>query len=270
MFKGILPSKRISTSEFTMVTSLGDISNGKENLPSDAVQPAKPPKAPANKSKSKTPQNTTGEPQVTSQAFEKLLVSPVLSSTRLSSSHVLFHQDELQIPSTLRPKLAGMDASVKAAMLKSSRVLNVSIPQTSSPRTLRKARSIESIVSPYSHIGHDGQSRRGGLWGNPLAGKSSVDLHSSEYVQDRSHHGRGTSLDASGTLGRSQTPAAIPGDLMANKAKDRSFGKMITPVKFCSTLCSTSSTTLEVDLVKKLRMMLRNESARYVIVSRAG
>lgn len=32
MFKGILPSKRISSSDFTMVTNMGDLT-GKENLP---------------------------------------------------------------------------------------------------------------------------------------------------------------------------------------------------------------------------------------------
>ena len=39
MFKGILPSKRISSSEFTMVTNLGDL-DGKENLPGATTAPA--------------------------------------------------------------------------------------------------------------------------------------------------------------------------------------------------------------------------------------
>ncbi|KAG6334491.1 hypothetical protein ID866_4602 [Astraeus odoratus] len=263
MFKGILPSKRISSSEFTMLTSLGDISNGKENLPTEsanAVQTAKPSKAPPSKGKhdkskpSKSSRETVVAPQAMNQAFDKLL-------------------DELQIPSTLRPKLANMDATVKAAMLKSSHVLTTNPPPSgatttrpSTPRTVRKARSIESIVSPSSHtpisgLVRDGQPRRGGLWGNALAGKSTADLHASEVPEKT--HGRGMSFDTPRTFSRSQTPAVIPGDLMTNKAKDKAFGRTITPVKFCSLLFSSSSTMLDIDVVKKLRLMLRNESAAW-------
>jgi hypothetical protein len=38
MFKGILPSKRVSTSDFAMITPLLDL-NGKENLPGAGVPP---------------------------------------------------------------------------------------------------------------------------------------------------------------------------------------------------------------------------------------
>lgn len=164
-----------------------------------------------------------------------------------------------------------MDTSVKAAMLKSSRVVTANPPanttptaQPFAPRTVRKARSIESIVSPSAHtpvsgLGHESQPRRGGLWKNAIAGKSATDLHASD-VMDKTH-GRGRSFDTSRTLSRSETPAVIPGDLMTNKSRDKAFGKTITPVKFCSILFSTSSTALEVDAVKKLRLMLRNESA---------
>ncbi|KAL4066928.1 armadillo-type protein [Scleroderma yunnanense] len=259
MFKGILPSKRISSSEFTMVTSLGDISNGKENLPADSantVQVNKPSKVPQTKGKheksksAKVSQDAPAEPQAMNQAFDQLL-------------------DELQIPSTLRPKLVNMDATVKAAMLKSSRVLTTNPPvsattaaQPSTPRTVRKARSIESIIShtPISGLGQDGPPRRG-LWGNPLAGKSTADLHTPDFPDKT--HGRGMSFDTSRSLSRSQTPAVIPGDLMTNKSKDKAFGKTITPVKFCSTLFSSSSMSLDIDVVKKLRLMLRNEAAAW-------
>ncbi|KAI6024842.1 armadillo-type protein [Pisolithus microcarpus] len=257
MFKGILPSKRISSSEFTMVTSLGDISNGKENLPveaSSATQASKTLKAPQNKAKheksrsNKASQDAAVGPQAMHQAFDKLL-------------------DELQIPPTLRPKLTNMDTSVKAAMLKSSRVLTTNPPlsatpaaQPSTPRTIRKARSIESIVSPSAHTPRS-QPRRGGLWKNALAGKSTTDLHASDGMDKT--HGRGRSFDTSRTLSRSETPAVIPGDLTTNKSREKAFGKTITPVKFCSILFSTSSTALEVDVVKKLRLMLRNESAAW-------
>lgn len=262
MFKGILPSKRISSSEFTMVTSLGDISNGKENLPADPANTSlgnKPlkalqPKTKHEKSKSaKVPQDAITEPQGMNQAFDQML-------------------DELQIPSTLRPKLVNMDASVKAAMIKSSRVLTTKPPvgasattvsaQPSTPRTVRKARSIESIFSPSSHTPiSDGQVRRGGLWGNPLAGKSTADLHTSDSGDKT--HGRGKSFDTSRSLPRSQTPAVVPGDLMTSKSKDKAFGKTVTPVNFCSILFSSSSLILDIEVVKKLRLMLRNEAAAW-------
>ncbi|KAG9315233.1 hypothetical protein JVU11DRAFT_4367 [Chiua virens] len=145
MFKSILPSKRLPSTEFTMLTSLGDISNGKENVPDPvSAAPPKPFKATVHKDRTheksksmRTPQDMWGEPVVTNQAFDRLL-------------------DDLQIPPTLRPKLANMDATVKAAMLKSSQVLTANPSTTAgaptTPRTMRKARSIESITSP--HIPH--------------------------------------------------------------------------------------------------------------------
>ncbi|KIJ66900.1 hypothetical protein HYDPIDRAFT_149967 [Hydnomerulius pinastri MD-312] len=257
MFKGILPSKRIPSSEFTMVTSLGDISNGKENVPdSVSVVPTKPSKATLHKDKAKheksksakPSQDVTVEPVVMNQAFDRLL-------------------DELQIPPTLRPKLAGMDATVKAAMLKSSHVLTSNPPVTtaepSTPRTMRKARSIESMASPHaplSAVGSDSQPRRG-LWGSGLAGKSTTDLHAMDS-SDKSH-GRGASFDAARTLSRAQAPPVIPGELMTSKSKEKALGKAITPVKFCSLLSSSSSTMLDVEVVKKLRLMLRNEAASW-------
>ncbi|KAF8843694.1 hypothetical protein BDN67DRAFT_944797 [Paxillus ammoniavirescens] len=257
MFKGILPSKRISSSEFTMVTSLGDISNGKENVPDPvAAVPPKPTKATLHRDKGrnensksrKASQDAPVEPVVMNQAFDQLL-------------------DELQIPSTLRPKLANMDAIVKAAMLKSSYVLTTNPPAPtaapSTPRTVRKARSIESIASPHAPLlamGSDSQPRRGGLWGSALAGKSTTDLHAKDS-SDKSHS-RGASLDAAQTLSRAQAPV-IPGELVSSKSKEKALGKGITPVKFCSILSSSSSTTLDVEAVKKLRLMLRNEAASW-------
>lgn len=81
MFKGILPLKRIPSSEFTMVTSLGDISNGKENIPDPvSAVPAKPHKDKAKHEKSKSVkvlQDPPVEPVVTNQAFDRLLVSDI-------------------------------------------------------------------------------------------------------------------------------------------------------------------------------------------------
>lgn len=244
-----------------MVTSLGDISNGKENVPDPvSTVPSKPHKDKAKHEKSKsmkTLQDFLVEPVVTNQAFDRLLVSDIPTECfRILTDN---EQDDLQIPPTLRPKLANMDATVKAAMLKSSQVLTVN---PSTPRTVRKARSIESIASPhasFSNLESDSQPRQGGLWGSALAGKSTTNLNASDS-SDRSH-GRGASLDAVQTLSRAQAPV-IPAELVSSKSKEKALGKGMTPVKFCSILTSSSSTTLDIEVVKKLKLMLRNEAAR--------
>lgn len=156
---------------------------------------------------------------------------------------------------------------MKAAMLKSSQVMTVN-PCTaaaapSTPRTVRKARSIESIASPHaslSAMGSDSQPGRGGLWGSAFAGKSTTDLHALDS-SDKSH-GRGTSLDATQSLSRAKAPV-VPFELVSSKSKEKATGKGMSPVKFCSILTSSSSTTLDLEIVKKLRLMLRNEAARY-------
>jgi len=154
-----------------------------------------------------------------------------------------------------------MDATVKAAMLKSSHILT-SHPTSgppSTPRSLRKARSSESLGSPltpplsYDHVPTKGS------WIAGLAGKSTTNLH----ALDKPGHERGVSFDGAETLSRGQTPLLI-GELVASKSKDKGFVKNITPVKFCSILSSTSSTQLEVEVIKKLRLLLRNESATWV------
>ena len=273
MFKGILPSKRIPSTEFTMVTSLGDISNGKENVPDPVpAVPAKPSKVTALKDKAKHEksksmkalQDFSVEPVATNQAFDRLLVIEIPTEGILLLTKN--EQDDLQIPPTLRPKLANMNATVKAAMLKSSQVMTVN-PSTAAtapptPRTVRKARSIESIASPHaplSTMGSDSQPRRGGLWGSAFAGKSTTDLHALDS-SDKSH-GRGVSFDAAQTLSRAQAPV-IPVELVSSKSKEKVLGKGMSPVKFCSILASASSTTLDVEVVKKLRLMLRNKAAR--------
>lgn len=256
-----------------MVTSLGDISNGKENLPDPvSAVPAKPSKATFHKDKAKHEksksmkalQEFSIEPVVTDQAFDRLLVSDIPIQNCPDSNKA--EQDDLQIPPTLRPKLANMDPTVKAAMLKSSQVMAVN-PSTaaavqSTPRTMRKARSIESITSPHAPLSAmrpDSQPKRGGLWGSALAGKSTTDLHDLDSW-DKSH-GRGASFDAAQTLSRAQAPV-IPVELVSSKSKEKALGKGMTPVKFCSILTSSSSTTLDMETVKKLRVMLRNEAAR--------
>ena len=40
----------------------------------------------------------------------------------------------------------------------------------------------------------------------------------------------------------------------------------LSPQRYCNVLIATSSTQLDVEVVKKLRLLLRNESARYELL----
>jgi hypothetical protein len=65
------------------------------------------------------------------------------------------------------------------------------------------------------------------------------------------------SCDTATAMARGQVTA---GDL-AKPSKDKGPAKNLTPSRFFSILTGTSSTQLEVENVKKLRLLLRNESA---------
>ena len=58
-----------------------------------------------------------------------------------------------------------------------------------------------------------------------------------------------------------QKPKASGDKDKGSKDKEKEKWKDITPTRFCSMLTNTSSTQLEVEAIKKLRLMLRNESA---------
>lgn len=177
-------------------------------------------------------------------------------------------QDDLQIPSTLRPKLATMDSTVKAAMLKSSHVLNLNTHEApTTPRTLRKAHSSESLVTPRT------QRIMGGLeFPNPpfLPGSalgnqgSTSSIALSAGVFSGAGHARGSSVDVCRQVSGEKVPPVIPSEFTNSKlTKDKALAKTISPARFCSILTGTSSTQLDLETVKKLRLMLRNESARY-------
>ncbi|KAI0687738.1 armadillo-type protein [Cytidiella melzeri] len=227
MFKSILPSKKLPDPDFFMVTSPTSPTEGaKENYP--ALSTA----ANTTKTRSEKPKKPKGkgspvEPVAMEQAFDKLL-------------------DELQIPDTLRPRLATMETSVKAAMLKSSATLSKGSASAmlppATPHGLRKAHSSHSISSLNS-LKHTPQS--------------SVDDTDAMFSPKRpTMPPRGKSLDKA----KAESP---PGEI-ARGGKDKA-GKVIalTPAKYCSLLTGTSSTQLDIEAVKKLRLMLRNESASW-------
>lgn len=171
-------------------------------------------------------------------------------------TNVAFEQllDDLQIPSTIRPKLAGMESSVKAAMLKSSKTIaDTQQPQT--VRGLRKARSIESIESPkpskksveYDNLYHK------------TAGRASVNPVTDDESERPETRPRGRSIDVPRSKSRARNKSSDEG----GKGKDKKGGNSWTPSSFCTILDATPSATLEVEIVKKLRLHLRNESASW-------
>ena len=146
-----------------------------------------------------------------------------------------------------------MESSVKAAMLKSSKTItNTQQPQAT--RTLRRAHSIESLESPkpskksveYDNLYH----KTAGL--RSLAPTSEDD---SARPEKRS---RGRSVDVSRPKSRAGNKSSDEG----GKGKDKNAGNSWAASRFCTILDTTPSATLEVETVKKLRLHLRNESAR--------
>jgi len=171
-----------------------------------------------------------------------------------------------------------MESTVKAAMLKSSTILAKQPRDTTpilphTPRgTLRRAVSIESIGSPLRNNNADQDVFEPPC--RPFAGQ--VSAHHPPYPsasstrKASSNHTRGLSFDAQRLFSRSQVNLATDSsaDLtlgsgpLSVKDKGTLRSKNISPTKFCSILTGTSSLQLDVDDIKKLRLLLRNESAR--------
>jgi hypothetical protein len=157
-----------------------------------------------------------------------------------------------------------MDATVKAAMLKSSQAMAlnppVSTPLTPRAGALRRTRSTESLGSPkqarYSmETDKSQQPHSAAVTSNLLSSRPALHLPTG--------HSRGVSFDVPRSFSRSQIHLA--GEVALSKiTKDKgsSLANDISPTKFFSILSGTSSTQLEVENVKKLRLLLRNESAR--------
>ena len=199
-----------------------------------------------------------------------------LVDVKVVSSHNQL-QNDLQIPSNLRQKLAGMESTVKAAMLKSSTILAKqpkdtvpTLPHT--PRgTLRRAASTESFGSLRNNTADQDLFEPPRL---PYAGHVSAHQHpyhsASSTRKASSNHTRGFSFDTQRFFSRSQVDLATEScaDLtlgsgpLSVKDKGTLRSKNISPTKFCSILTGTSSLQLDIEDIKKLRLLLRNESAR--------
>ena len=204
----------------------------------------------------------------TDREFDRLLVrachglmspdNPALSSILISCCS----QDDLQIPSTLRPKLASMESSVKAAMLKSSHVLDTPPAPARGLRRVQSGSSLESsphkgadlVPDPHQHRHHRHPATPPG-----------AQVGSCDATTTAAQHSRGVSVDVvSPRRPKSRTGFSAPGappDLGATSAI-APRGKVFSPVQFVSLLTGKSSLELEVDVVKKLVLLLRNEAAR--------
>jgi hypothetical protein len=170
-----------------------------------------------------------------------------------SASFVASLQDDLQIPPTIRPKLAGMESSVKAAMLKSSKTIANTQPQTM--RGLRRAHSTESLGSPKSAkkpADHDNLYHK-------AAGRTTVQPIPDDDSGRPKSRSRGKSIDIPRPKSRARGKSVDEGA----KGKDKKVGISWTPSRFCTILDTTPSASLEVEIVKRLKLHLRNESARY-------
>ena len=157
-----------------------------------------------------------------------------------------------------------MEPSVKAAMLKSSRVLAVAKPASPprTPRGLRKAYSSESLVSsprPQSKQLMDDYD----LFRPPQMSSYALDSPAgtpSSPGRSLVGHSRGMSVDAKIYA---QQKTAGPSNGPMSKPKDKAAKSSVNaPARFCNLLTSTSSAQLDVEIIKKLRLLLRNEPAR--------
>jgi len=180
-----------------------------------------------------------------------------------------------------------MDASVKAEMLKSSYTL-IPSPTTIEPvrpvtplpkKGLRRAHSSDTLDSPRQPtLASLAAEESKKLSYPPSLSVVPVSAHHSPYLSSpqrkASGHSRGLSFDAPRIFSKSQvnlTASSSTLDLTNHKItkeklKDKGTTKNLSPMRFCSLLTGTSSLHLELEDVKKLRLLLRNESASLVSI----
>ncbi|KAI5119012.1 hypothetical protein M0805_004421 [Coniferiporia weirii] len=188
------------------------------------------------------------------QAFDKLL-------------------DDLQIPQTLRPKLSGMDSTVKAAMLRSSHAIKAP-PAPTMPKkgssNLRKAKSSDSLASlrpPPQQLfdfPHPPQTT-GRFLGAAMRSSTSLGRHSDDELsppQALKTHSRGVSVDIPKSSSKAHLPLVSKSDLTGVKGH-KTWSKEMSPSRYTNILTSTSSLELDIEAVKKLRLLLRNEAASW-------
>ena len=147
-----------------------------------------------------------------------------------------------------------MESSVKAAMLKSSKTIaDTQQPQTT--RGLRKAHSTDSLESPKpakKQVDHENLYHK-------AAGRATANPVSEDDRARPKSRSRGKSIDIPRPKSRARNKSVDEGA----KGRDKKVGNSWTPSRFCTILDATPSATLDIEIMKKLRLHLRNESARY-------
>ncbi|KAH8117766.1 armadillo-type protein [Phellopilus nigrolimitatus] len=169
-----------------------------------------------------------------------------------------------------------MDYTVKAAMLRSSQTIKAApVPASVTPKktsgTLRKSKSSDSVTSPrpsHEHLASDfpkpqtasrflGAAMRSSI---SLARLSSDDESSAPRTAAR--HSRGISLDMPRSSSKGHLGLGAKSESTGAKAESK-WAKDMSPSRYANILTSTSSVELDIEAVKKLRLLLRNESASW-------
>ena len=163
-----------------------------------------------------------------------------------------------------------MESSVKAAMLKSSQTLSrgsapqhIPLPPSPlpppSPHSLRKSHSSQSITSLSSPkkvlLMHDAP-RSAGL--DDTRGRPFFATHIRTSSLDTPRTTSSTVSSHSEGHGHSRGLSMGNGKQTVKEKEKNS----VSVARYCSILVGTSTLQIDVETVKKLRLMLRNESAR--------
>jgi len=160
----------------------------------------------------------------------------------------------------MRPKLAGLEMPVKAAMLKSSHVLTTQhvVSQVSAKRPkLRRSLSSNHVDSPRKNfLEYDFPPPRIQIDEPLTAPVAPFMADGPERPSSAMSRSRRGSFDTSKPVIFSHGSKPSTGKNGKLSVRD------ISPIAMCTTLAETSSTQLELEIVKKLRLMLRNETAR--------
>jgi len=163
-------------------------------------------------------------------------------------------------------------------MLKSSQTMAVApAPAPSPPSTprpsIRKAYSSDSMSPRHPTLASLANERQD--LPHPVLSSTHVSAHQSPYLsspQRKESHSRVMSFEGLRLFSKSQVnlvPSTSTVDLSSAGilgSKSATLTKNLSPTRLCSILTSTSSTQLDVEDLKKLRLLLRNESASYVTV----
>ena len=153
-----------------------------------------------------------------------------------------------------------MEPSVKAAMLKSSHVLAPAAgTEPAAARGLRRVQSGSSLnLESPSHKDAAAVPGQPHHHHRPAKSTSAQDAAAAASPQ----HSRGLSVDIVSPPRRPKSRSGFAASATAADLNGAARGKVFSPVQFVSLLTGKSSLELEVDIVKKLRLMLRNEAAR--------